>query len=55
MSFNNIYMVALSYADDITISCPSLYGLNIVLDICNNFSHDNCINTMKIVCIKLGE
>ena len=26
---NYIYMGALSYADDITISCPSLYGLNI--------------------------
>ena len=25
---NNIYMGALSYADDITISCPSLYGLS---------------------------
>ena len=36
---NNIYMGALSYADDITISCPSLYGLNIMLDICNNFAH----------------
>ena len=30
---NNIYMGALSYADDITISCPSLYGLSIMLDI----------------------
>ena len=54
---NNIYMGALSYADDITISCPSLYGLNIMLDICNNFAHENCItfNTKKTVCIKFGE
>ena len=40
---NNIYMGALSYADDITISCPSVSGLNIMLDICNNFAHENCI------------
>ena len=40
---NNIYMGALSYADDITISCPSLYGLSIMLDICNNFAHENVI------------
>ena len=45
-------MGALSYADDITISCPSLYGLNIMLDICNNFAHEN---TKKTVCIKFGE
>ena len=54
---NNIYMGALSYADDITISCPSLYGLSIMLDICNNFAHENFItfNTKKTVCIKFGE
>ena len=34
---NNIYMGALSYADYITISCPSLYGLSIILDICKQF------------------
>ena len=54
---NNIYMGALSYADDITISCPSLYGLNYVVDICNNFANENftTFNTKKIVCIKYGE
>ena len=36
-------MGVLSYADDITISYSSLYGLNIMLYICNNFAHDNCI------------
>ena len=47
-------MGALSYADDITISCPSLYGLSIMLDICTNFVHENFItfNTKKTVCIK---
>ena len=50
-------MRALSYADDITISCPSLYGLSIMIDICNNFAPENCItfNTKKAVCIKFGE
>ena len=54
---NNIYMGALSYADDITISCPSLYGLSIMLDICNNFANEHFItfNTKKTVCIKFGE
>ena len=54
---NNIYMGALSYADDITISCPSLYGLSIVLDRCNYFAHEHFItfNTKKTVCIKFGE
>ena len=28
---NNIYMGALSYTDDITILCPSLYGLHLIL------------------------
>ena len=31
--------------------------LNIMLDICNNFAHENCItfNIKKTVCIKFGE
>ena len=42
-------MGALSYADDLTIPCPSLYyyGLNIILHICNNFAHDNFITFNK--------
>ena len=50
---NNIYMGALSYADDITISCPSLYGSSIMLDICYNFAQENFItfNTKNTVCI----
>ena len=48
---------ALSYADDITISCPSLYGLSIMLDICKKIAHENFItfNTKKTVSIKFGE
>ena len=43
-------MGALSYADEITISCPSIHGLNFVLDICNQFACDNFIsfNRMKL-------
>ena len=50
-------MGALSYTDDITISCPSLYCLNIMLDICNNFANDNFItfNKNKTGCIKFLE
>ena len=50
-------MGTVSYADYITISCPSLYGLNIMLDICNKFANSNFItfNKKKIVGIKFGE
>ena len=54
---NNIYMGALSYADDITLISPSLYGLNRMLVICNKFAIDNFIilNSKKTICIKYGE
>ena len=32
------YMGALSYADDITLLCPSLRGLNSMLKICSDFA-----------------
>ena len=35
---NNVYMGALSYADDITIICQSIRGLNNMLKICNEFA-----------------
>ena len=35
------YMGALGYADDITLTCPSLYGLNSRLDIYNQFAKNN--------------
>ena len=37
---NHVYMGKLSYVDDITISCPSIHGLNFMLDICQ-FACDN--------------
>ena len=54
---NNTYMGALSYTDSITISYPSLYGLNIMLDICNYFAKDNCVtfNKMETVYFKFQE
>ena len=54
---SNTYMGALSYADDITLISPSLYGLNRMLDICNKFAIDNFIkfNSKKTICIKYGE
>ena len=54
---NGTYMGALGYADDITLTCPSLYGLNSMLDICNQFAKNNHVifNTKKTICIKYGE
>ena len=51
-----VYMGALSYADDITIMCPSIGGLNEMLKICHSFAQSNSIifNNKKTVCIKFG-
>ena len=35
---NGNFMGVLSYADDITLICPSIWGLNKILKICNTFS-----------------
>ena len=53
---NGTYVGALGYADDITLTCPSLYGLNCMLDICNQFVAKNyeTYNTKKTMCIKYG-
>ena len=53
---NGTYMSVLGYADDITLACPSLYGLNYILDICNQFAKNNHVifNTKKTICIKYG-
>ena len=50
-------MGALSYADDITIICPSSRGLNKMLKICNEFAQSNKIifNSKKTICIKFGD
>ena len=51
-----IYAGALSYADDITLLCPSVWGLNEMLKIFNKYRFGNNIifNSNKTVCIKLG-
>ena len=50
---NGTYMFALGYADSITLTCPSLYELNSMLDICNQFAKNNhaIFNTKKTICI----
>ena len=48
-------MGVLSYADDRTLICPSIWGLNKMLKICNTFSKHNSIlfNKKKTTCIKI--
>ena len=47
----------LGYADVITMTCLSLYGLNSMLDICNQFAKNNHVifNTKKTICIKYSD
>ena len=49
-----VYIGALSYADDITITC--IGGLNEMLKICHIFAEENSIlfNSIKTACIKSG-
>ena len=56
-SINGCYTGALSYADDITLSCPSIRGLNRMLEICNSFAaeHNLIFNTKKSLGIKYGD
>ena len=53
---NNTYMGALSYADDIILSCPSIRRLNRMIKICSIFanSHHITFNCKKTVCIKFS-
>ena len=53
---NDTYMGGLSYADDITLSCPSIWGLNDMLKFCERFSVEISIlfNKKKTICIKFG-
>ena len=53
----SVYMGVLSYADDITIMCPSIGDLNEMLKICYSFAQSNSIifNNKKTVCIKFGK
>ena len=56
-SINGCYTGALSYADDITLSCPSIRDLNRMLEICNSFAaeHNLILNTKKSLGIKYGD
>lgn len=50
------YVGALSYADDITLLCPDIRGLNKMLDVCEVFGKENFIifNSKKSMAIKFG-
>ena len=54
---NNSYAGALAYADDVTLLCPSLYGLNRMLEICDKFAQtfDVTFNPKKSVAMCMGE
>ena len=54
---NNIFTGALSYADDITLICPSICGINNMIDICCEYAkeYDITFNPTKTVCIKYGD
>ena len=47
----------LSYADDITLICPSLRGMNCMLKIYSDFAENFSLtfNSNKLMCIKFGE
>ena len=47
----------LPYADDITLICPSLRGMNCMLKICSDFAENFSLtfNSNKSMCIKFGE
>ena len=50
------YMGELLYGDDITLSCPCVYGLNKMMNICSDFATNNLsFNAQKTICIKYGE
>ena len=51
-----VYAGALSDADDLTLLCPSVWGLNEMLKICNKYRLKNNIifNSKKTVCIQFG-
>ena len=46
-----------SYADDITLICPSLRDMNCMLKICSDFAENFSLtfNSNKSMCIKFGE
>ena len=54
---NGNFMGVLSYADDITLIFPSIWGLNEMLKISNTFYKNNSIlfKKKKTTCIKFGD
>ena len=56
-SVNGCYTGALSYADDIALSCSSIRGLNRMLELCNSFvaEHNLILNTKTSLGIKYGD
>ena len=54
--YNGVYVGAVAYADDVTLICPSIRGLNAMLSICLEFSKefDILFNAKKTMCIKFG-
>ena len=54
---DGVYTGALSYADDIAISCPSSVGLNKMLKICDKFALPNSIifNSKITVCFTIED
>ena len=50
------YIGALSYADDITLLCPSIRGLNEMIVLCCEYAKEYGItfNPKKTACIKFG-
>ena len=53
---DNCYSGAICYADDITVSYPSVRGWNRMLDICNKFAAEHYLifNSKKSLAIKFG-
>ena len=53
---NGTYMGALSYADDITLSCSSVHGLNKMMSICSDFATNNFITLIqrKLYVLNMG-
>ena len=49
-------MGVLTYIDNITLSCPSIWGLNDMLKTCERYLVVNSIliNKKKTICIKFG-
>ena len=51
-----VFAGALCYADDITLICPSLHGLNEMISVCDKFADDYLVlfNAKKSVAINFG-